>query len=273
MSVNGISNSGIGVNPYACTNSNRKTAETGKFAGVVQKAEEDKRTAGKTGSSAREGDMVVLQPPNYSGFTYDSSISNKSKEEMTMDEYKQWFMNEMSGMPVSSWIRSSFSSGALVIKEEAFERMKNDPEYEEYVLNRIRSMYSVSSLPIGSNNVSYEVIGASPEECYGYAGPAGGSSSNISGNEKSWWEKRHEKMEEQTKKAMKKAQAQRAFEQECYLNSRLADQQRLQSFLSDGTQDSADIMNFQSAAMGALAAMEYENNINIFSDSVLGSQK
>ena len=66
-----------------------------------------------------------------------------------------------------------------MIKEEAFERMKNDPEYEKYVLNRIRSMYSVSSLPVGANNVCYEVIGASPEECYGYAGPVGGSGSNL----------------------------------------------------------------------------------------------
>ena len=105
------------------------------------------------------GDMVIPYPPNYSGFTYDSSISNKSKEEMTMDEYKQWVMNEMSQMPVSAWVRSTYSSGATVIKEEAFERMKSDPEYENYVLNRVRSAYSVSSLPAGSNNVSYDVIG------------------------------------------------------------------------------------------------------------------
>ena len=57
--------------------------------------------------------------------------------------------------------------------------MKNDPEYENYVLNRVRSAYSVSSLSAGSNNVSYDVIGASPEECYGYAGPVGNSSSNF----------------------------------------------------------------------------------------------
>lgn len=64
-------------------------------------------------------------------------------------------------MPVSSWFSSSFSSGSLVIKEEAFERMKNDPEYKKYVMNRNRSMYSVSSLPVGANNVCYEDIGAS----------------------------------------------------------------------------------------------------------------
>lgn len=276
MSVSGISNSGMGVNPYAYTNNNRKTTESGSFADKVQKAEERQSTQAKSNSSAWAGDMVVPQPPNYAGFTYDSSISNKSKDEMTMDEYKQWFMNEMSGMPVSSWVRSSFSSGALVIKEEAFERMKSDPEYEKYVLNRVRSYYSASSgWSIGSNNVSYEVIGASPEECYGYAGPAGGSGSNIIGNEKSWWEKRHERMEElmeeQEKEAVKKAQVRKAQAQAEYLKSQMASRQRLQNFLADSVQagqDGADMTAFQS-----VAATAYEANISTFSESVVESQK
>ena len=276
MSVSGISNSGMGVNPYAYTNSNRKATQSGSFADEVQRAEESHSTQAKSNSSAWEGDMVVPQPPNYSGFTYDNNISRKSKDEMTMDEYKQWFMNEMSGMPVSSWVRSSFSSGALVIKEEAFERMKNDPEYEKYVLNRVRSYYSASSgWSIGSNNVSYEVIGASPEECYGYAGPAGGSGSNITGNEKSWWEKRHERMEElteeQEKEAVKKAQARKAQAQAEYLKSQMASRQRLQSFLADSVQtgqDGADMTAFRSAAVTA-----YEANISTFSKSVVENQK
>ena len=175
MAVSGVN--GIGATAYAYMNSSKKTAEESNFASEVQKAEKSQNTTSTT--SAWAGDMVIPYPPNYSNFTYDSSISNKSKEEMTMDEYKQWVMNEMSQMPVSAWVRSTFSSGATVIKEEAFERMKNDPEYENYVLNRVRSAYSVSSLSAGSNNVSYDVIGASPEECYGYAGPVGNSSSNF----------------------------------------------------------------------------------------------
>lgn len=169
MSISGVN--GIGATAYAYTNSSKKTVEESNFASEVQKAGESQNTTAT--ASAWAGDMVIPYPPNYSGFTYDSSISNKSKEEMTMDEYKQWVMNEMSQMPVSAWVRSTYSSGATVIKEEAFERMKSDPEYENYVLNRVRSAYSVSSLPAGSNNVSYDVIGASPEECYGYAGPVG----------------------------------------------------------------------------------------------------
>ena len=57
--------------------------------------------------------------------------------------------------------------------------LKNDPEYENYVLNRVRSAYSVQGLPVGPNNVSFDVIGASPEECYGQAGPVGKSGSET----------------------------------------------------------------------------------------------
>ena len=276
MAVSGVN--GIGATAYAYMNSSKKTAEESNFASEVQKAEKSQNTTSTT--SAWVGDMVIPYPPNYSNFTYDSSISNKSKEEMTMDEYKQWVMNEMSQMPVSAWVRSTFSSGATVIKEEAFERMKNDPEYENYVLNRVRSAYSVSSLSAGSNNVSYDVIGASPEECYGYAGPVGNSSSNISGNEKSWWEKRHEKMEElleeQEKEALKRAQARRAQAQENFLQSQLESQQRLQSFFMEKMQNEQGTVNmsaFQSASVSASAVSAYEDTISTFSKNVIESQK
>ena len=58
------------------------------------------------------------------------------------------------------------------------------------------SIYSVQGLPVGSNNVGFDVIGASPEECYGYAGPVGKSGSETTNDGESWWEKRHERMEE-----------------------------------------------------------------------------
>ncbi len=164
--------------------------ETTSFRNTV---EEVQGAAEKTNSSAWAGDMVISYPPNFSGFTYDSSISNKSKEEMTMDEYKQWVMNEMLKMPVSGWVRSACS---------------------------------VQGLPGCPKSVGYDVIGASPEECYGYAGPVGGSGSNISDDGESWWEKRHKRMEElmeeQEKEAVKKAQTRRAEVQLEYLKSKVA---------------------------------------------------
>lgn len=276
MSISGVN--GIGATAYAYMNSSKKATGEDNFASEIQKAEERQSTTSTT--SAWAGDMIIPYPANYSGFTYDSSISNKSKEEMTMDEYKQWVMNEMSQMPVSGWVRTTYSSGATVIKEEAFERMKNDPEYEAYVLNRVRSAYSVQSLPVGSNNVSYDVIGASPEECYGYAGPVGKSGSNISENEKSWWEKRHEEfeemMEEQIKATQEKAKAQKESAWENYLNSQLTGLQRLQSFLMESVeneQGSVNMSAFQSLVVSASAVSAYEDTISIFSKSVLENSK
>lgn len=278
MSISGVN--GMGATVYTYTNRSKETADINSFANEVQKAEESQSATMKSNTSIWAGDMVIQYPPNYSGFTYDSSISNKSKEEMTMDEYKQWVMNEMSQMPVSSWVRSTYSSGATVIKEEAFERMKSDPEYEEYVLNRVRSAYSVSSLPVGSNNVSYDVIGASPEECYGYAGPVGNSSANKLKDEESWWEKRHEKfeemIEEQEKEALKRAQTHRAQAQEIFLQSQLESQQRLQSFFMEKMQSEQGAVNmsaFQSASVSASAVSAYEDTISTFSTSVIESQK
>ena len=278
MAIGGIGATGYPTAGYEIRRTERNIAEESNFASEVQKAEESQNTTSTT--SVWAGDMVIQYPPNYSGFTYDSSISNKSKEEMTMDEYKQWVMNEMSQMPVSSWVRSTYSSGATVIKEEAFERMKSDPEYEEYVLNRVRSAYSVSSLPVGSNNVSYDVIGASPEECYGYAGPVGNSSANKLKDEESWWEKRHEKfeemIEEQEKEALKRTQTHRAQAQEIFLQSQLESQQRLQSFFMEKMQSEQSAVNmsaFQSASVSASAVSAYEDTISTFSKSVIESQK
>lgn len=212
MSIANINN--MLVNAYQYAERGRRT-ESGGDTSFLEKLNGETDAAAEQRSEVFPGDMVIPQPPTYNGFQYNSNISNKTKDEMTLDEYKQWFRNEVSQMPVSSWVRSSFSSGALVIKEEAFERMKNDPEYEKYVLNRVRSYYSASSgWSIGSNNVSYEVIGASPEECYGYAGPAGNSGSIKSGDDESWWKKRHERLEEILEEQAKKAQMKRATRRE-----------------------------------------------------------
>ncbi len=86
MSILGVNSVLAGVSQYANRTQKTSINKTG-FKEQLQ----------KTGEAA---DMVVPYPPDYSRFTYDSSISNKSKEEMTMDEYKQWVMNEMSQMPL-----------------------------------------------------------------------------------------------------------------------------------------------------------------------------
>ena len=210
-----------------------------------------------------------------------NGADNVSREDMTMEEYKIFINGLLSSIPFDS--TRIYDKEIISISDAGWEQMKNDPDYEAWVLGYTAENRSVRNpffgWPGASGSVYVEKFGASIEEhigqSVGTSGPSG--SSNHVKNEKSWWEKRHEKMEElmeeQAKKAMKKAQAKRAFEQQRSLNRYLAGQQRLQNFLSDGTQGSVDMMNFQSTAMSALAAMAYENNISIFSENVMGSQK
>lgn len=259
----------IGVNPYrnSYTNSiqnknSEKTSES--FADKIVRTVEN---SGITDSSNMKfpGDVTINYPPSLNN-VLNSSISGKSKDEMTLDEYKQWVMNEISKMPVSGWVRSTFSSGAIVIKEEAFERMQSDPEYENYVLNRVRSAYSVQGLPVGSGNVSYDVIGASPEECYGYAGPVGGSSFENVDDGETWWEKRHKRLEklieEQIEKSQKEQIARRKEIEDEYISQVYASRQRI-SNLSNNT----DSDNIASPALMAAATSTYEKNIEVLSSN------
>lgn len=154
----GINVNGIGRNPYAdsyLTSAKNRSNTTSKdtFVNAVKKVEESKNSA-DTSNVMYPGDVTIDYPPRINNAVNNSVVSEKSKDEMSLDEYKQWVMNQISQFPVSGWVRSTFSSGSIVIKEEAFERMKNDPEYENYVLNRVRSAYSVQGLPVGSNNVT-----------------------------------------------------------------------------------------------------------------------
>lgn len=208
-----------------------------------------------------------------------NGADNVSREDMTMEEYKIFINGLLGSIPFDS--TRIYDKEIISISDAGWEQMKNDPDYEAWVLGYTVENRSVRNPFFGwsgaSGSVYVEKFGASIEEHIGQSvGTTGpGSSSNHVKKEKSWWEKRHEKMEalmeEQIKKAMKKAQAQRAFEQARSLNSYLAGQQRLQNFLSDDTQDSERMMNFRSTAMGAFAAMAYENNISMFSQRLMGS--
>lgn len=269
MSISGIN--GMGMPLYVNSIISQKTKNARKAESTYSFQNVMETTNGKQKTTVEDtmwsGDMVVSQPPNYSRFSFDNSVLNKSKDDMTLDEYKQWFMNELSQLPVSGWVQNSFSSGALVIKEEAFENMKNDPEFEEYVLNRVRSLYSANGLPVGSNNVSYEVIGGSPEECYGYAGPIGGGNTKIFDKDESWWQERHDEFEElleaQAEAAQKKAQADRAMEKEEYLNNQYENARKLRAFLENRMRGNIDISEiFGNTGVIAAATTAYEQAIS-----------
>lgn len=247
-----------------------KMAEKSESA-VEQYKREHPETVSRVDEQVRAGRSVIAK----------NGADNVSRENMTMEEYKDFINGLMNSIPFDA--TRIYDREIVSISDAGWEQMKNDPDYEAWVLGYTVENRSVRNPFFGwsgaSGSVYVEKFGASIEEHLGQdigkSGP-GSSFDNVK-NEKSWWEKRHEEveelMEEQAKKAMKKAQAQRAFEQGRFLNSRLLGQQRLQKFLSDDTQVSMDMMHFQSAGISALAAMAYENNISTFSKGVIESRK
>lgn len=266
----GINVNGIGRNPYAdsyLTSAKNRSNTTSKdtFVNAVKKVEESKNSA-DTSNVMYPGDVTIEYPPRINNAVNNSVVSEKSKDEMSLDEYKQWVMNQISQFPVSGWVRSTFSSGSIVIKEEAFERMKNDPEYENYVLNRVRSAYSVKGLSVGSNNVSFDVIGASPEEWYGYAGPVGKSGLETANDGETWWEKRHKRLEEfieeQIEKNQKEHLIKRKQMEDVYRSRTYESKQRLSNLLNNSNANS-DNVNIQSLV--STAASSYEKSIEMVS--------
>lgn len=266
----GINVNGIGRNPYAdsyLTSAKKQKYTTSKdtFVNAVKKVEESKNSA-DTSNVMYPGDVTIEYPPRINNAVNNSVVSEKSKDEMSLDEYKQWVMNQISQFPVSGWVRSTFSSGSIVIKEEAFERMKNDPEYENYVLNRVRSAYSVKGLSVGSNNVSFDVIGASPEEWYGYAGPVGKSGLETANDGETWWEKRHKRLEEfieeQIEKNQKEHLIKRKQKEDVYRSRTYESKQRLSNLLNNSNANS-DNVNIQSLV--STAASSYEKSIEMVS--------
>lgn len=120
--------------------------------------------------------------------------------------------------------------------------MKNDADYEAWVLGYTVENRSVRNPFFGwpgvSGSVYVEKFGASIEEHIGQGvGASGPGASGRIKDKKSWWEKRQERMdalmEEQAEKAMKKAQARMAFEQEMYLKGSQAGWQKFQGLVME----------------------------------------
>lgn len=112
-------------------------------------------------------DVVMANPPVYA--TNYNVDRNKSRDAMTLDEYKQYICNKVSSLPISH-SRRACSSGVLIFKEEAFESMKNNPDYEDEVMNMLQEDFS-AQLSGYEPDVRYQVIGKTRAECYGAAIP------------------------------------------------------------------------------------------------------
>lgn len=89
-----------------------------------------------------------------------------SPQEMTMEEYKQYIAQKIRQIPVHPSRRNEYIS--VTISEEGYAAMKNDPEYEAWVLNDLRSAWVRPGFYFGSGDKVYTNIyyGATKEECH-----------------------------------------------------------------------------------------------------------
>ncbi len=120
-----------------------------------------------------------------------------STKDMTMEEYKQYIQDKISQIPLHpSRMQESIS---INISEAGFEAMKNDPEYEAWVLNDLRTGWAQPDRWAGVCGGAYSTIyyGAAKEECRAEMWSAGyqnGSGKSLfDGKAKdSFWERRAE---------------------------------------------------------------------------------
>ncbi len=93
---------------------------------------------------------------------------NISRSDMTMDEYKAFFTELMDRVP---WDSSRVNDTQIwSITEEGWEQMKNDPEYEAWVLGYTVEDRSVH-FPFQTSTLCIEKFGASIEEHIGQGVP------------------------------------------------------------------------------------------------------
>lgn len=139
-----------------------------------------------------------------------NGVENVSREDMTMEEYKKFFTNLMNSIPYD-WSQKN-DVNVWSITEKGWEQMKNDPDYEAWVLGYTTEDRSVNipfaSMPGYSPSYHTEKFGTSIEEHLGQGIPMNSSKkkSLFGADKESWWEKRHERSEKVQKKQEQRAE-------------------------------------------------------------------
>lgn len=204
MSVNEITNNYYAYAHYTNSSSKNSAAKTDSFRSSVTEA----KPASRKESAVRE---FINRHPNEK-HTVDQQVNagrrviiqnnaqNVFRSDMTMEEYKQFFTALMDSIPFDSSQKNDIE--VWNISEKGWEQMKNDPDYEAWVLGytvQDRSVhFPFASMPGYSPNYHTEHFGASIEEHIGQSVPMSSPKEKPSSDsdEESWWVKRHQKIKQ-----------------------------------------------------------------------------
>ncbi len=134
-------------------------------------------------------------------YAFDVDMS-KSKDAMTLDEYKMYALNKFSQINVSAFTMTHVF-GPITVTEECFERMKADEGFESIVFSTMRMELTTTmcdNMPACYGDYTF---GGTVDEIRGTAYSI--DAPTRASNKKSYWEIRMEKIKEALREARKKA--------------------------------------------------------------------
>ncbi|MDE7445619.1 MAG: hypothetical protein K2N15_07970 [Lachnospiraceae bacterium] len=192
-----------------------------------------------------------------------------STKDMTMEEYKQYIHDKISQIPMHPTRMSE--SISINISEAGFEAMKNDPEYEAWVLNDLRTGWAQPDRWAGVCGGAYSMIyyGATKEECHAEMWSAGyqnGGGKSLFDNKAkdSFWERRVERkqrMEAQIKEQQEKKRIQKAAMEKSDAHKRLMSQREKEAVYSDSILAKSGTVSTANAAYEASFLMADSGSI------------
>ncbi|MBR1553243.1 MAG: hypothetical protein IJ631_04440 [Schwartzia sp.] len=128
----------------------------------------------------------------------------KTTAEMTMEEYQDYIWNKIDSFPFSS--TRPFDEQTIKISEKCWDRMKDDPEYEEKMMNIIKDgrQYPDPFFGMGSSGAYWVLEFDGGEGCWshGFSKDFGGSKAGVSSrfdaeSEGGFWSSRRKRREQQ----------------------------------------------------------------------------
>lgn len=198
-------------------------ADKGSFAGTVEKAQSASKTGKVTESTVdafkkrhpESASHVDAQVKAGKKVLEKNGVEDVSREDMTMEEYKAFFTALMDSIPFNASHQGDVEIWS--VSEKGWEQMKNDPEYEAWVLgytSENRAVYNpFASWPGYSPNICTEKFGDSIEQHLGQSVPmsTGSSKKAHDSDEESWWVRRHKKLKELLEEQEKAAREKKAL--------------------------------------------------------------
>ena len=186
------------------------------------------------------------------------NVGTVSTEDMTMEEYKQYIYDKISQMTINpSRMQDNIS---INISEAGFKAMKNDPEYEKWVLDYLQKDFNCYNPWTATNGGCYCVkyIGATKEEYRGeswYAGYQNGKGKSLydEKSQDSFWERRAERrqiLEEEYEELLEKRALAKKFAQEKYYRSSIAKAAASTAYEANVLTEPVESSGFASATTG-----------------------